>query len=1069
MDDAGEGSRATRRQVLGATAGALAVGALPGRSRAQQASGPTVYVGSRDATLYAVDAATGEQEWAFTQPSDRVRSSPTVADGTVYVGSGDSTLYAVDAATGDQEWAFTQPSDWVYSSPTVADGTVYVGSHDATLYAVDAATGEQQWAFTQPSRRVYSSPTVAGGTVYVGSFDETLYAVDAATGSQEWAFTQPSGEVRSSPTVADGTVYVRSWDETLYAVDAATGDQEWAFTQPSDHLVRSSPTVADGTVYVGSDDETLYAVDAATGDQQWAFTQPSDDVYSSPTVADGTVYVGSGDSNLYAVDAATGEQEWAFTQPSDHLVRSSPTVADGTVYVGSGYFDSEDSTLYAVDAATGSQEWAFTQPSSEVRSSPTVVADPASGDSVGSRVMLGTLGHHGERADRVTTLDPAFFEVSIESVTESTAGETLDVTVAVENTGDASGTQTVELSASGLGSDSTTVSLDGGDSTTETLSLSTDEDDDGEYTLTVDADDDSAQQTVTVLAPAAFTVAITDVTAPVAGDSLVATVSIENTGEASGEQTIELSASGLGSDLTTVSLDGDDSTTETLSLSTDEDDDGEYTLTVDADDDEATETVTVAEPDPGDDGGASGDDSESSDDGGSGDGSDISDDSIDSESPGDGGLGTTEMAAIGGGGGLALLFGAYALMRRADDDGDDSTPERPSEPDTPGRGATTPRGSQLSDNSVTDDVDDLLDDAVTGLDSAAEALDRDSSQRAEQTLDSVADTLDNARASIERHDHPGLADRLASLDRRHDRLRQQLDDQRTWVPAEIPGVTRHSLSYGDIEKGGELGRGGNADVYHATAATDRGPVDLALKEPRMGGGETLHTGVVERMLQEAETWQQLDDHDHIVGVVDYGSQPLPWIGMEYMDAGHLGQRAEDMSFEQKLWTAIATTEAVRHAHRRGVAHLDLKPENILFRSVENRWDAPKVADWGLSKHLLEHSKSVEGMSPGYAAPEQFDDEYGSADDITDVYQLGAVFYELFTGRPPFEGQTFKVINKIQTETPAPPSRIADVPPALDEILLTALATEKGDRYETVIYLRDGFQQLRDDLSESGRL
>jgi Serine/threonine protein kinase len=231
----------------------------------------------------------------------------------------------------------------------------------------------------------------------------------------------------------------------------------------------------------------------------------------------------------------------------------------------------------------------------------------------------------------------------------------------------------------------------------------------------------------------------------------------------------------------------------------------------------------------------------------------------------------------------------------------------------------------------------------------------------------------------------------------------------------------------------------------------------------MGGGETLRTGVIERMMQEAETWQQLDGHDHIVGVVDYGNTPLPWIGMEYMDAGHLGQRAKEMPLEQALWTAIATTEAVRHAHRRGVAHLDLKPENILLRSVENRWDAPKVADWGLSKHLLEHSKSVEGMSPQYAAPEQFDDEYGSTDDITDVYQLGAVFYELFTGRPPFEGQTFKVINKIQTETPTSPSEIADVPPALDEILLTALETQKADRHESVLYLRDDLQDLRESL------
>jgi hypothetical protein len=61
------------------------------------------------------------------------------------------------------------------------------------------------------------------------------------------------------------------------------------------------------------------------------------------------------------------------------------------------------------------------------------------------------------------------------------------------------------------------------------------------------------------------------------------------------------------------------------------------------------------------------------------------------------------------------------------------------------------------------------------------------------------------------------------------------------------------------------------------------------------------------------------------------------------------------------------------------------------------------------------------------------------------------------------------MNRIQTEEPEPPSSVADVPADLDEILLRAMATEKADRYETVIYLRDEFQQLRDDLNESGQL
>jgi hypothetical protein len=279
----------------------------------------------------------------------------------------------------------------------------------------------------------------------------------------------------------------------------------------------------------------------------------------------------------------------------------------------------------------------------------------------------------------------------------------------------------------------------------------------------------------------------------------------------------------------------------------------------------------------------------------------------------------------------------------------------------------------------------------------------------------------------------------------------------TYIPDTIPQPPNVAVSYADLTSKEPIGKGGNADVTKAVLPTDDGNITLAIKEPRMAG--TLHTDQAEKMLQEAETWDNLDDHDHIVGVYDYANTPVPWIAVEYMDGGHLGEQPEDMDTKQALWTAIAITKGVRHAHRRGVAHLDLKPENILFREVEDMWNVPKVADWGLSKHLLEHSKSVEGMSVEYGAPEQFDDEYGSTDDITDVYQLGAVFYELFTGCPPFEGRKFKLIDMIKNNEPTPPSEIADVPDGLDEILLTALAKEKDDRYEDILLFRNDLQEL----------
>ena len=110
-------------------------------------------------------------------------SSPAVVDGVVYIGSGrvmgprPSNVYAIDAASGVQRWAFLTGST-VYGSPAVVDGVVYVGSWDDNLYALDAASGEQDWLFATggPVDHV----VVVDGIVYVGNEDSTLYALESA-------------------------------------------------------------------------------------------------------------------------------------------------------------------------------------------------------------------------------------------------------------------------------------------------------------------------------------------------------------------------------------------------------------------------------------------------------------------------------------------------------------------------------------------------------------------------------------------------------------------------------------------------------------------------------------------------------------------------------------------------------------------------------------------------------------------------------------------------------------------------------------------------------------------------
>jgi len=152
----------------------------------------------------------------------------------------------------------------------------------------------------------------------------------------------------------------------------------------------------------------VYALDTYDGTKKWSFEQ--DDIKSSPTIVDSSLYIVG--SHTYKLDASDGSKVWSFEldTPSENLYPSifatTPTIMDGTVYVGSAwavYYSNgteRDGTIYAVDTETGDEKWRFTEPSDLGSSSPTVVTDPENGDSIGSRVELGTLGHHHVWAEK---------------------------------------------------------------------------------------------------------------------------------------------------------------------------------------------------------------------------------------------------------------------------------------------------------------------------------------------------------------------------------------------------------------------------------------------------------------------------------------------------------------------------------------------------------------------------------------------------------------------------------------------------------------------------------------------
>jgi len=172
---------------------------------------------SKPVSYWPASERPGLKKWEFRTGSFVVSSPAIGFDGTVYVGSDDKKVYALDEATGAKKWEFMTEGSLNFSSPAIgSDGTVYVGSSDNKVYALNGATGSKKWESRTGSH--WSSPAIGtDGTVYVGSVDKKVYALDGATGYKKWEFL--AGDfVASSPAIgSDGTVYVGG-GSMLYAL-----------------------------------------------------------------------------------------------------------------------------------------------------------------------------------------------------------------------------------------------------------------------------------------------------------------------------------------------------------------------------------------------------------------------------------------------------------------------------------------------------------------------------------------------------------------------------------------------------------------------------------------------------------------------------------------------------------------------------------------------------------------------------------------------------------------------------------------------------------------------------------
>ena len=285
--------------------------------------------------------------------------------------------------------------------------------------------------------------------------------------------------------------------------------------------------------------------------------------------------------------------------------------------------------------------------------------------------------------------------------------------------------------------------------------------------------------------------------------------------------------------------------------------------------------------------------------------------------------------------------------------------------------------------------------------------------------------------------------------RRPEPIRRQFTIGASRLPSDWPTVPGY-----DILK--RLGEGGMGVVYKARHQGLKRLVALKM----IRGGSQARADLLTRFRVEAEAVARLR-HPNIIQIYDIGEAAgLPFVALELLDGGGLDDRlaGTPQPGNQAAELMVTLARAVHVAHEAGIVHRDLKPTNVLYTSD----GVPKITDFGLAKRIDSddgHTESGQIMgSPSYMAPEQARGHSRNVGPAADVYALGAILYEMLTGRPPFKGETpMETVRQVLDDDPVTPSRLVPrVPRDLETICLKCLHKDPAKRYESA-------QALADDL------
>jgi outer membrane protein assembly factor BamB len=308
----------------------------------------TVYCGSCDGYVYALNAITGEDLWRF-RTGGIIIGKCAFEKGLVFTGSYDGKVYAINAESGKEEWSYRTGGE-IYGSVIADAGRIYAGSNDGYLYCLDARTGKELWKF-RTGDSVISTPGVYKNRVYIGSFDSYLYCLETRTGKEVWRFrTGDNIMMDLAPLFLEGKVYFASFDNYLYCLNCETGKEIWRF-RTGKYGNNNGPVFYKNMLIHGSRDGILYAINM-NGKEIWRFKGMSEGILTQASVYEDKIYFGTESGILYILD---------FNGKEISRFRASGFVYDPPKFLKDfAIFGSWDCHIYCISTKNFEEIWRFT-------------------------------------------------------------------------------------------------------------------------------------------------------------------------------------------------------------------------------------------------------------------------------------------------------------------------------------------------------------------------------------------------------------------------------------------------------------------------------------------------------------------------------------------------------------------------------------------------------------------------------------------------------------------------------------------------------------------------------------